>query len=68
MVVVLTADHGGRGASHRKPRRHANFRVPFLAWGPGQGISPADLYALNPDYAEPGKPPPVRREPARPQR
>ena len=54
LVVVLTADHGGRGASHRKPRRLANYRVPFLAWGPGQGIGPADLYALNPDYREPG--------------
>ena len=53
LVVVLTADHGGKGASHRKPGRLANYRVPFLAWG--QNIRSANLYALNPDYTEPGR-------------
>lgn len=53
VVVVLTADHGGKGRDHFDPTRYANHRVPFLAWGPG--IAPADLYALNPDRSEPGR-------------
>lgn len=52
-VVVLAADHGaGRGTSHYDPTQLANSRVPFVVWG--RGIGPADLYAINPDYADPG--------------
>lgn len=66
-VLVVTADHGGAGGSHRDPTRLANYRVPFLAWGAGVARD-ADLYDLNPDYANPGRrrtgyataPPPVR--------
>lgn len=53
-TVVLTADHGGKGASHTDPRRLANYRVPFVVWGAGTARG-ADLYRLNPDYANPGK-------------
>jgi len=66
-VLVVTADHGGRGFSHEDPRRLANYRVPFVVWGAGVARG-ADLYKLNPDYANPGRrrtgyatqPPPVR--------
>lgn len=66
-VVVVTADHGGATASHRDPTKLANYRIPFLAWGAGVAQG-ADLYALNSDYANPGRrrtgyatqPPPVR--------
>lgn len=53
VVVVLTADHGGKGRGHYDAGRLADFRVPFLVWGPG--IAPADLYALNPDRRAPGR-------------
>ena len=49
----MTADHGGLGAGHADPRRYADYRVPFLVWGPGVPAG-ADLYALNPTYADPG--------------
>jgi len=52
LTVLLTADHGGIGANHEKRTELQNYRIPFLAWGPG--IEPADLYALNPSYADPG--------------
>ena len=54
VVIVLTADHGGKPGT----RRHndetclCNYRVPFLIWGPG--VDPGDLYAMNPTYADPG--------------
>jgi len=53
-MVVVTADHGGLGPGHLDPRRFANFRVPFLVWGAGVAAG-ADLYAINPTYADPGK-------------
>jgi hypothetical protein len=53
-MVVVTADHGGLGPSHLDPRRFANFRVPFLVWGAGVAEG-ADLYEINPTYADPGK-------------
>jgi hypothetical protein len=51
-AVILTADHGGNGASHRTPDKLANYRIPFVVWGPGVA-SGADLYAINPDYTNP---------------
>jgi hypothetical protein len=53
-VFVVTADHGGRGVTHRDETKRHSFRVPFLVWGPGVAAG-ADLYDLNPDYAEPGR-------------
>jgi len=52
-TVVVTADHGGRGPSHTDPTRLANYRIPFVAWG-AQVAAGRNLYALNPDYADPG--------------
>ena len=53
-AVILTSDHGGKGATHADATRLANYRVLFVASGPG--IPPGtDLYDLNPDYAEPGR-------------
>jgi hypothetical protein len=53
-VVVLTADHGGvPGAyDHADTSAYADFRVPFVVWG--AGVEAGDLYALNPDYRDPG--------------
>jgi predicted AlkP superfamily pyrophosphatase or phosphodiesterase len=54
LTIVLTADHGGKGANHGNPKLLANFRVPFIVWGPD--VVHANLYQLNPDdYADPGK-------------
>ncbi|WP_309649475.1 alkaline phosphatase [Nocardioides sp.] len=52
VVVVLTADHGGSGESHSDPTKLANYRVPFVVWGPG--VDHGDLYAMNATYADPG--------------
>jgi hypothetical protein len=53
-AVILTADHGGaRGARrHDDPRRYANYRIPFVVWGPG--VEHGNLYAMNDAYADPG--------------
>jgi hypothetical protein len=52
--LVLTADHGGRGTEgHTAAERLDDFRIPFLVVG--AGVRPGtDLYALNPDYRDPG--------------
>jgi len=52
-VVLLTADHGGDGASHSNPIDMDNYRIPFMAWGPGVPAG-RDLYSLNPGRASPG--------------
>jgi hypothetical protein len=53
-LVIVTADHGGIGPSHSERRKLANYRVPFLACGPGVPAG-VDLYDLNPTYADPGR-------------
>ena len=53
-VLMVTADHGGRGVSHRDETKLYNYRIPFLVWGAGVAAG-EDLYDLNPDYADPGK-------------
>jgi hypothetical protein len=66
-VLIVTADHGGRGLEHADPTSIDNYRIPLLVWGSGVGVG-ADLYALNPDRAHPGTtrpgygdvPPPLR--------
>ena len=67
VVVMLTADHGFRpgSTSHSQVRRPANYRVPFLVWG--AGVAHGDLYALNPDYRDPGsrRPSYAGRQPVR---
>ena len=54
LLVVLTADHGTKGRVHDDARKLVNYRVPFIAWGPGVSEG-GDLYALNPEFREPGK-------------
>jgi hypothetical protein len=51
-VLMVTADHGGKGVSHSMPTVFANYRVPFIVRGPGVPAG-ADLYDLNPDYKDP---------------
>jgi hypothetical protein len=51
-AVILTSDHGGRGASHRQPARAVNYTVPFMVWGPDVAAG-ADLYAINAAYTNP---------------
>ena len=53
LVVLLTADHGGAGKGHSDRTRLANYRIPFVAWGPG--VVHGNLYAMNPRYADPGR-------------
>ncbi|WP_426243539.1 alkaline phosphatase family protein [Nocardioides sp. LHG3406-4] len=53
-VLMVTADHGGKGASHEMPTVFANYRVPFIVRGPGVPTG-ADLYDLNPTYRDPGR-------------
>jgi predicted AlkP superfamily pyrophosphatase or phosphodiesterase len=53
-TVVLTADHGGLGSGHSDPTLRSSYRVPFLVWGAGV-VRGAGLYALNRDYADPGR-------------
>jgi hypothetical protein len=52
--VVVTADHGGTPGTTEHGDRHAavDYTIPFVVWGPG--ITPGDLYDLNPDYLDPG--------------
>ena len=52
-TIILTADHGGNGASHRDPTRLSNYRIPFMVWGRGAAVN-AHLYALNPSRRDPG--------------
>jgi hypothetical protein len=52
-VVIVTSDHGGLGTSHADETLYVNYRVPVFAWG--VGVTPgSNLYALNPDRADPG--------------
>ena len=46
MNLVLTADHGGKGANHSNYKEPANYIVPFMVWGRGVARG-ADLYDLN---------------------
>ncbi|WP_344803819.1 alkaline phosphatase family protein [Microlunatus ginsengisoli] len=52
-VVVLTADHGGLGASHDDPTKIADYRIPLVVWG--SGVAANDLYRLNPGFVDPGR-------------
>lgn len=65
-MVVLTSEHGGVKRGHTDPTLLANYRVPFIVWGPGV-VQGENLYTLNPHYTAPGSsragydsPPPIR--------
>ncbi len=53
LSIVLTSDHGGLPGTtdHSPADKLADYRVPFSVWGPG--ISPVDLYDVNPGYRDP---------------
>lgn len=54
-AIILTSDHGGKGADHSDARSYANYRVAFMVAGPGV-VAGADLYDLNPDdRLDPGR-------------
>ncbi|WP_183092560.1 alkaline phosphatase family protein [Nocardioides stalactiti] len=63
VVVIVTADHGGVPGTtrHLDRTRSENYTIPFVVWGPG--VSTGDLYALNPDYRDPGQEQPGYRGP-----
>jgi hypothetical protein len=52
-LVILTADHGGQGETHRQADKLQNYRIPFMAWGPGVPAG-RNLYGLNPKSRGPG--------------
>jgi Type I phosphodiesterase / nucleotide pyrophosphatase len=66
-VVIVTTDHGGVSGTfdHSDPTDAANYTVPFFVWGAGVAAG-ADLYALNPDRANPGTAQPPYTAPAPP--
>ena len=52
-TVIVTTDHGGTGTIHSDATLAANFTVPFFVWGSAVDAG-QNLYALNPDRADPG--------------
>ena len=53
-TLIVTADHGGRGThGHSVAAKRDDHRVPFVVDGPTARAG-SDLYALNPDYRDPG--------------
>ncbi len=52
-TVIVTADHGGRGANHGDAARPDNYRIPFIVWGRSVARG-ADLYVVNPGRRDPG--------------
>jgi membrane-anchored protein YejM (alkaline phosphatase superfamily) len=52
-LVILTADHGGRGASHYAASNVQNYRIPFMVWGPGVPAG-RNLYSLSRTFSSPG--------------
>jgi hypothetical protein len=52
-LIILTADHGGRGGSHYDAGNVQNFRIPFMVWGPAVPAG-RNLYDLYPSFRSPG--------------
>lgn len=64
-VILITADHGGKGYDHSDPADPENYTIPVLVWG--AGVARGDLYAMNRDSrANPGDSRPDYTEPAQP--
>jgi hypothetical protein len=67
LAVIITSDHGGYASTHEDPTLPTSYTVPFLVWGRGMAAG-ADLYALNPSYADPDTSRPTYAAPAQPVR
>ena len=52
-TILLTSDHGGHGPAHSNPTLLDDYRIVFMARGAGVGRG-VDLYAINPNYHDPG--------------
>jgi Type I phosphodiesterase / nucleotide pyrophosphatase len=52
-LVLLTTDHGGEGPTHSAADKLKNYRIPFMAWGPGVPAG-RNLYGLNASFRSPG--------------
>jgi hypothetical protein len=46
-VIILTADHGGKGKNHSDAADPCDYTIPFFVWGPCITLG-YDLYTLNP--------------------
>jgi hypothetical protein len=66
-TLIVTADHGGKGLTHKNAAEPLDYTIPFCAWG--SGVTPGELYAMNtgvrasPGMARPGnaqQPAPIR--------
>jgi hypothetical protein len=64
-VVIVLSDHGGLGLTHEDATAYVNYRIPFFVWGAGV-TGGTDLYALNPDRADPGTAQPAYTAPFQP--
>ena len=66
-LVLMTSDHGGPlgGTDHGDVTNSDNYTVPIYAWGVGVKRG-ADLYALNPQYKNPGTSRPTNVAPDQP--
>ncbi|WP_067436876.1 alkaline phosphatase family protein [Nocardioides jensenii] len=53
-LVVLTSEHAGYRRTNTNPAALRNHQVPFVVWGPSVPRG-ADLYAINPALADPGR-------------
>ncbi len=45
-VIILTADHGGKGKGHSDAKDPCDYTIPFFVWGTGVSAG-KDLYTLN---------------------
>ena len=52
-AVIVTSERGGSAAKKGLSKRPAWYRVPLFVVGPGVSAG-SDLYALNPQFADPG--------------
>jgi predicted AlkP superfamily pyrophosphatase or phosphodiesterase len=50
-VVMMTADHGGRGLGHGDFRLLEDYRIPLIIWGKGVATG-SDLYRINVDIRQ----------------
>jgi len=52
-AIIVTSDHHGTVTRKLKPSAKGVYQVPFIVWGPHVRRG-ADLYALNPQFKNPG--------------